>query len=329
MSDVAVQQSSPYGYEADIDIGAGDNVPLPVRIARRALFLRGAIGAYDVFHCNFGSTILQIKAADRVFDELALLKRLGKTIIVTYQGCDIRPFQDCPCTSARCRRDSPYRAKAALRFSRYADKTYFLNPDLRKFLGDAKFIPYASIDPFSIKVVRQQTRGQRDTLRVAHAPTDRDVKGTRFVLESVERLRNEGARVELDLIEHVSRTDVLRRLGNAHLVIDQLNLGWYGGLAVEAMSLGIPVVANINESLNPLGPSLPILNANPATVFSVLRDIYNQETVLPSAEVMRGFAEQTHDPVKIAATILRDIGQPCPHAYGLVSAEKARRGNAL
>ena len=73
-----------------------------VRLARRAAFLRRAARAYDVFHFNFGQTLLSVRQLSVSFDEIALLKRLGKTVLVTYQGCDVRPKAECPCRRPSC-----------------------------------------------------------------------------------------------------------------------------------------------------------------------------------------------------------------------------------
>ena len=53
-------------------------------------------------------------------------------------------------------------------------------------------------------------------------------------------------------------------------LVDELHLGWYGGVAVEGMALGRPVVCFINETDNPYGSSLPIERADPATIKDVL-----------------------------------------------------------
>src|SRR5215210_6476761 len=97
VSDVAVFAPQPWGYENDIDLRAALPVSAPVRMARRAHFLWRALDHYDVFHFNFGHTLLQLRQFGRVADELPLLRRRGKTILMTYQGCDARTFGHCHC----------------------------------------------------------------------------------------------------------------------------------------------------------------------------------------------------------------------------------------
>jgi len=182
-SEVAVFAPQPYGFESDIDLRAGIDVALPLRIARRAAFLREALGRYDVFHFNFGQTLLQVRQLGRVADELPLLKRRGKTVLVTFQGCDVRPFARCHCRNRACARLTHLRAPAAARALRYADRVLHLNPDLGRELPGSRFLPYANVDPRAHEPNPPDPAGTGE-LVIAHAPTDRDVKGTAHVVRA-------------------------------------------------------------------------------------------------------------------------------------------------
>ena len=252
-SDVAVVAPGPFGYETDIDLHAGRDRPVWLRFARRGAFLAGALRKYDLFHFNFGLTLLSVRQFGRVIDELALLKRFGKTVFVTYQGCDLRPKANCPCRKPGCYEYDRYRRPAARRALRLADRVFYLNPDLREWLPGATFCAYANIDH---RQVDPSPDPGGDEIVVLHAPTDVDVKGTRHVVDAVERLRAEGLPVRLDLVQKVSRQEVLARCARAHVVVDQLLLGWYGGFAVESMASGRPVLAYVREDQpedNPFG----------------------------------------------------------------------------
>ena len=84
-------------------------------------------------------------------------------------------------------------------------------------------------------------------------------------------LRAEGLPVRLDLHETLTRSQVLERVRDADIVVDQLVMGWYGGFSVEATALAKPVVCFIDEDGNLFGESLPVVRATPATVTDVLR----------------------------------------------------------
>ena len=140
-SDVAVFAAGPFGYGFDINLHAGVDRPVWVRLARRAAFLRKAARAYDVFHFNFGQTLLSVRQLSVSFDEIALLKRLGKTVLVTYQGCDVRPKAECPCRRPSCFADDRYRQPAAARVLRHADQRLLPQP------RSASVASWSSISP--------------------------------------------------------------------------------------------------------------------------------------------------------------------------------------
>jgi glycosyltransferase involved in cell wall biosynthesis len=294
-SDVAVFKPSPYGYGFDVDLHAGADQPVWRRMLRRAAFLRGALDRYDVFHFNFGLTLLTVRQFGLVVDELAWVKRRGKTIFFTYQGSDVRG-------------GGGDREKAANRALRYADRVFYLNPDLRRWLPGARFLPYANVDPRTLQVT---PLGNEDEVVVVHAPTNRRVKGTQHVVAAVEALRAEGVPIRLDLVEGGVREDVFARVSAADLVVDQLLIGWYGGFAVEAMALGRPVLAYIREEEpgdNPFGASLPIVRTSPARLVEDLRALaLDRARIRELGTAGRAFVEQHHDPVSIARQALAGI----------------------
>jgi glycosyltransferase involved in cell wall biosynthesis len=313
-SDVVVFAPGLFGYGYDVDIEAGIERPIWRRLARRASFLRHAAREYDVFHFNFGLTFLTVRQFGVVFDELTLLKRLGKTVLVTYQGCDVRPKEACPCRRTQCYTDTRYRAPAAQRVLAKADRVFYLNPDLRRWLPGAQFMPYASVDA-RVLDPRPEPEGE---VVIAHAPTDVDIKGTRFVVAAVGQLQAEGVPLRLDLVRGVERAEVLARCAAAHIVVDQLLLGWYGGLAVEAMALGRPVLAYIRErdpGDNPFGEDLPIVRSRQETLVDDLRALVSDvERRRELGRAGRRFVETAHDPRRIAWNALTGIIEPGPVA---------------
>jgi glycosyltransferase involved in cell wall biosynthesis len=318
-SDVAVFSPGPFGYGTDVDLRAGVDHALPVRIARRAAFLRQALERYDVFHFNFGQTLLTLRQFGLAFDELPLLKRRGKKVIVTYQGCDVRPFGACACRNLRCVAESPARQPRAARLTAFADRVLYLNPDLRRWLPTGRFVPYANVDP---KEFAPEPLPGGDEIVVAHAPTDREVKGTRHVVEAIETLRAEGSPVRLDLIEGLPRAQARQRLLAASVVVDQLLMGWYGGFAVEAMSLGRPVISSVRDEKpgdNPFGDELPIVRSSPATILRDLRVLLEDGSLRRELGAAgRRFVERHHDPRAVARRVLD----------GLVSIPERRSGAA-
>jgi glycosyltransferase involved in cell wall biosynthesis len=166
-------------------------------------------------------------------------------------------------------------------------------------------MPYASVDA---RELEPSPPPEGSELVVAHAPTDRDVKGTAHVIEAVAQLRAEGVAVTLDLIEGVTRTEVLERLRRADVVVDQLLIGWYGAFAVEAMALGRPALCYIREDEpgdNPFGDGLPIVRTSPESLAADLKAVLaDRELRVGLAAKGRRFVETCHDPRLIAREAL-------------------------
>jgi hypothetical protein len=306
-SDVAVLAAGPYGYGADIRLDL-DGLPTWRQVAKRAAFVRRALVGYDVIHLNFGHPIVAVRRAGLTISEVPLLKRLGKTVLVTFQGCDVRPQAACACTSPVCAAQNPYRLPNARHLLRHADRVYHLNPDLRRWLPGSTFLPYANVDPRAIEPTQPPPR---EELVVAHGPTNREVKGTERVISAVDALRAEGVAVRLDLVEGLPRDAALARFAGADVVVDQLRLGWYGGLAVECMAMGRPVLAAIKEvhaADNPFGRELPIVRTSPARLREDLRALLgDRDARLRIGALGRAFVERHHDPRTIAQTVVHDL----------------------
>lgn len=300
-SDVAVLAAGPYGYGADIRVELS-GAPAWQRLRTRGAFVRRAIERYDVVHLNFGQPIIALRRGAHVLSELPLLKRAGKTVLVTFQGCDVRPQAACACTSPVCAAQDPGRAPNARHMLAHADHVFHLNPDLEEWLPGSTFLPYANIDPFAIEFSEPP---ERDEFVVAHAPTNREVKGTAHVIAAVEALQAEGLPVRLDVVEGVKRTEALERLRGADVVVDQVRIGWYGGLAVESMALGRPVLAYIREDVNPFGAALPVVRTTAEELARDLRELAgDRKRRQRLGREGRAFVEAVHDPRAVAREIL-------------------------
>lgn len=327
-----VLQQTTWGYETDEVLcppGAG---PVRMYLARLRLLQR-AVRDFDVVHFNFGQTILAepfwepgpVGPARRMsrflvqrlaYRDLALLRAAGKPMVVTFQGDDARQGDYCrenfdinfvdEVEPGYYTESSDHAKRERIaQFDRYADRIYSVNPDLLHVLPErAEFLPYSSVD---LRRWIPRARELGEVPVIAHAPSHRGVKGTRHVLEAVERLRGEGLRFEFRLIEGIPHSRVREEYERADFLVDQLLAGWYGGLAVEFMALGKPVAAYIRqEDLHfipePMRAELPVLQATPASIHGVLKDWLTRprEEWVALGRRSRDFVERWHDPLRIA-----------------------------
>lgn len=314
-----VSAESPFGYPAD-EVLRPPGVGRLRYEGRRARLLLRAVRDFDVVHFSFGRTIMPARLL--AFRDLPVLRAAGKVIVVTFQGDDVRQGAvlraaypeslATACPEAYTPATDAARARTVSWFRRYAHRIYYLNPDLHRMLpAEARFLPYASVDPGAL---RPAAPPAGDRVVVAHAPTHRGVKGTDHVVAACAALAREGLPLELDLVEGVDNASAIERYRGAHLGVDQLVAGWYGGVAVEMMALGLPVVAyQRDEDIHVVPPemrsALPVVQADARTVEAVIRRL-----VADPAErgrlglASRAFVERWHDPIEIARGVVADYG---------------------
>jgi glycosyltransferase involved in cell wall biosynthesis len=115
------------------------------------------------------------------------------------------------------------------------------------------------------------------------------------------------------LVEGMSNAEARKVYESADVLVDQLFAGWYGGLAVELMALGKPVLVYIrDEDLGFIPPEmkadLPFLQITPVTVEDALCDLLlmPRESLVALGKKSRAFVERWHDPLNIARDIKED-----------------------
>lgn len=291
----------------------------------------------DIMHFNFGASLLHFPTLNINLLDLPLYSKNTKKIM-TYQGCDAR--QKFPtvekvnafggyaaCTEANCYggicntglRDKQ-RAKAIEKADKYCDYMFATNPDLLNFLPSSKslLLPYLT----SPNLLNKNTNYGGDLgegpLRLSHAPTERAAKGTAKIVEAVDKLKSKyPGRIDLDLIENSNNTEAMSRISKSHLFLDQIRVGWYGVAAVEAMSMGVPVMVYINHLYDHYVPArmladMPFIEANPQNIFNALENvIVNREILTLKSKQSMNFVKKWHNPLNVARlTKLAYEGKP-------------------
>lgn len=313
---LAVLYRSWFGYPVDIDLDLGQTNRWS-RLMKRAWFGLKAMPRYDVFHFNFGQSFLPRLGAHGI--DLPLLRAAGKTVIMTYQGCDARQVSYCQkhfalsCCGQQqgdglCHvRDDAGKEKGIRYASRFAHRLFCLNPDLLHVVPESEFVPYAAVDPQKITPVSSQ---QKKKLTILHAPTNRAVKGTHYVEAAAAALEGEFD-LEWLFVEGIPHEEAMQRYRQADLVIDQLRVGWYGAFAVEMMAMGKPVMCYIRETdlgyiPEAMRQELPLIQITPETLVETLRSkLRDPESLREIGAASRRFVERWHEPRRIAKAMLQ------------------------
>ena len=320
-SDVLVSNDTWLKYSADIslNIERKSSVGKLLTLSKTFLELRKK---YSVFHFNHGSSLIHSPRNGLFQLDLPYYPDAAR-IFVTYNGCDIRqkdqvikqrkiaPCHNPNCYAGVCNDGSldNWRRIGLEKMEKYAAHIWALNPDLLHFLPEKKssFLPYAiGGEGFSPVPISKTGR-----LKILHAPTDRVVKGSDLLFQALDKLTlTHGDCFELILVEGVPNAQALDLYKAADVVVDQLMIGWYGGLAVECMLLGKPVIARIEEQdLCFIDPGMAhdlrdaVINTEPDKIYDTLCwCVENRGELARIAEAGGAYARRWHDP-KYVATI--------------------------
>jgi len=164
--------------------------------------------------------------------------------------------------------------------------------------------PYFSIPaPLDLSRFRFEVPG-REVPVVVHAPSHRGFKRTADLLEALDRVRAEGVRFELRLLESLPHAVVVEELAAADVVLDQMSL-YPAILAHEGMASGCAVLTGNTEFALPVPHGKPVVHITPDTVHRELRRVLtNRELRLDLAARGRTYVETYCDATKVAARLL-------------------------
>lgn len=319
-SSVLVAKSGWFGYPADIKLGLERTNSIFVKLYKLTQAFFNARNDYDILHFNFGSTLFHSLSRDINLFDLPFYSE-NQRIFATYNGCDARQkdrvvvnrlFAPCfneKCSNGMCNDGSIDQARrnSIYKMSQYAKHIWALNPDLLDFLPESisSFLPYTVNPPF----LTPKLPSLSGKLKIVHAPTNRIIKGTEEILDALRLLKSShGDCFEIILVEGKSITEALKIYQQADLIIDQLLIGWYGGIAVESMLLAKPVVCYINSSDLARVPvnmatqlASTVINANTSNIYDAL--VWCVENRRPLRELGKNsvdYANKWHSPSYVA-----------------------------
>jgi glycosyltransferase involved in cell wall biosynthesis len=232
----------------------------------------------DVFHFYFGWTLVPRKL------QWPMLKATRRKSVLHFLGSDIRG-----------------KAPEELRYARGADARIVGSYDALRWVPDAHVVPPG----LDLRQYAPAATEDHPRPVVLHAPSSRHRKGTEHVIAACE-----GLDVELDIVEGLRHDEARRHYERADIVVDQLNAGWYGIFALEAMALAKPVLSYlrdeaVQETERAAGVRVPIVRVTKET----LRDRIAGLAASPEERRRVGassrvYVEQVHDADKGADRLI-------------------------
>jgi glycosyltransferase involved in cell wall biosynthesis len=243
---------------------------------------------FDIFHIP--ATGLLFKGVELEKFELDVLKLLGKKIVFIPYGSDTYMYSKV--------RDASLQHALLLSYPQYGREEEEIESRVKRLEKNADaVIVSAMIDgisrwdvlPFSVLTIdhniwkrsvrTSKANGTDGYVNIVHTPNHRGFKGSEFIIEAVQQLKEEGLKINLILLEKVQNSEVNRILmEDADILAEQLIFIGYAMSGLEGMSVGLPVLSNLNNEvytrlfrrysyLN----ECPILSTNPETIKDNLR----------------------------------------------------------
>lgn len=300
---------------SDFDLVASKEYPFfPKYINRYILYIR-AIFRYRILYIYFNGGPLGFYNTILWRIEPFLYKIAKVKVVVMPYGSDIQDFKTYPDLKFKNAiiKDYPnntkyYMSKVSMKidlWSRYADHV-ISGCDWVRYMHywDTLMIAHFAIDLDSFKnEISQVTKEDDKPFKVVHASNHSAIKGTKFIIQAINELQKEGYNIELLLLENQSNTDVKKAIYKADLVVDQLIIGWYAMLAIEAMSLNKAVVTCIGDDLEELYISeelltkdeLPFFKSNTLSIKeTLLYCMSNIDEVNKKANLGRAYVQKHH-----------------------------------
>ncbi len=300
---IAVWRQNPFGYEVDIDLHIKKEKlknPLYALISglKMLCFATKATFRYNIFHFHFCYSLLPYGL------DLFCLRLLRKRIIMEYHGNDIRYFYNREKPKYYPFKELAVRSKRSLRANnrimKYADTVITHDEELRKHIPHKNLY----ITPLRMDVGRLvpiYPEPDKKKVTIVHAPSNYIGKGSKYIIASIDELKKK-YNIEFILVEGKTQQEAFEIYKKADIIIDQLFAQTYGVFAIEAMSLGKPVVAYISDEIRKTFPeSMPIVSATIDSLTEVLEGLIqdgNRRNELGKAG--RKYVEDYHDHRKVA-----------------------------
>jgi glycosyltransferase involved in cell wall biosynthesis len=232
----------------------------------------------DVFHFYFGLTLVPRAL------QFPALRAARKKSVFHYLGSDIRgkPAEE-------------------LAYGTRADAQIVGSYDAIRWVPEAEVVPPG----LDLRAYEPAPPGDAKRPVVLHAPSSRRRKGTEHVVAACESLE-----VDLEIVEGLHHDEARRRFARADIVVDQLNAGWYGLFAIEAMALAKPVLTFLHDEAvrrteEAFGTAVPVVPVTKET----LRDRIGELAAAPEERrriggASRAYVERVHDADRIADRLL-------------------------
>jgi hypothetical protein len=143
-----------------------------------------------------------------------------------------------------------------------------------------------------------------EMIRITHCPTNKRIKGTLDIEKALNELSNEGYKFHYQRLENISNKELLLKIQEFDILIDQINLPGPGILANEAMSFGLVVMLRHEGYVRGRkGP--PVVPVDKKTIKNKIKELLEDPLLIRrlSTEGPK-YLKQHHSPEVVAQEII-------------------------
>jgi hypothetical protein len=210
------------------------------------------VSRYQIVHSHFMVTLT------RTGWEWPLLKRMGRSIVVHYRGCEIRNrelnqrlhpavniCQECDYDPAPCEAAINVRRRRLAR--ECGDAFLVTTPDMNDFVPEAVHIPFFVTRPEAVAAPRPP--GTTGPFKIVHATNHPGIEGSRHIRRAIDALRSRGWAIDFVELNGVTHERVLAELRDADLSIGKMKMGYYANAQIESLAVGVPTITYVRPEL--------------------------------------------------------------------------------
>jgi len=304
-SDILVFKQNYLNYECDINLNL-DKKPFLLKVVSVWINFIHCLFSYDVFHFHFGISLLPYNL------DLPLYRLLAKKVVMQYWGSDVLQtdlarkytlFDDETFRKVYPKVNNEKKRRKLAWIARHVNQTIVGDYSLSCYTPEAIVIRQA-INLENLPFIGAKENSKK--IKIVHAPSNRDIKGTKYILEAIKRLKKEKYPIDFIMVERRTHKEAIEIYQKTDIVVDDVLQGPYGILAMEAMSLGKPVLCRIDPTFTKYYKNLPIVNTSPNQIYANLKRLIEHPLLRKRlGEEGRKYIEKNHDFRKIAKQLIK------------------------
>lgn len=275
-------------------------------------FLDG-IRKYDIFFISFDGFFLT--NTPLAWIQAAWLKWAGKKTVLLPYGSDSYVYRNIRSTSLihglmmsypAASKNQDQIEKRVRYWIKHADFQFsgIMGPDgFGRWDVLAPTILYLDLNLWKASERNSKADGIQAPVKIVHAPNHRGFKGSEFILDAVKKLKDEGLKVDLILLEKLQNSQVKQILEQeADILVEQLIATGHGMNGLEGLASGIPVISNLEDESYTLPlkrwsylNECPLVSASPETIVEVLRKLVTRPDLRQKlGKAGRAYVEKYH-----------------------------------